>query len=310
MTLTGVHLLLTYKCNSQCDHCFVYSGPDAEGTLTLPQVRQVLDECRKVGTVERIYFEGGEPFLFYPSMLEGARLARDMGFSVGVVTNAYWAISEVDAEVWLRPLAELGVADLSISDDSFHYGEEQDSPAKLALSVARSLGMQTSSICIAKPFVEAAPGQGQDRGKPVVGGGALFKGRAAEKLTEGLPRRSWQELTECPHEDLKSPSRVHIDRYGHVHVCQGLSIGNIWQRPLSVLVAEYRAESHPVCGPLVKGGPALLARQYEVEHESDYVDECHFCYLVRRALIDRFPEYLAPRQIYGLERSKTQSTGE
>lgn len=299
--LTGIHLLLTYKCNLECDHCFLYSGPNAEGTLTLPQIRRVLDESRKIGTVEWIYFEGGEPFLFYPSMLEGIRLAQDMGFKVGIVTNAYGAISEEDAELWLRPLADLGVAYLSISDDSFHYGEGEESPAKRALAAARKLDIPTSPICILKPFVEAIPGLGQDKGKPVIGGGAMFRGRAVEKLTAGLPRRPWHELTKCPHEDLQSPSRVHIDHYGHVHVCQGLSMGNMWQRPLSVLVSEYESESHPICGPLAEGGPALLARQYNVEHEPDYVDECHFCYLLRRTLVDRFPEYLAPRQVYGLE---------
>lgn len=299
--LTDIHLLLTYKCTLECDHCFLYSGPRAEGTMTLPQVRSVLDESQRIGSVGSVCFEGGEPFLFYPSMLEGIRLARDMGFKVGVVTNAYGAVSEEDAEVWLRPLAELGGTYLSVSDDSFHFGEEESSPAKRALAVARKLGIPTSPICIQKPFVEAAPGEGQRKGAPVIGGGALFKGRAVEKLTAGLPRRPWRELTQCPYENLQSPSRVHVDSYGHVHVCQGLSIGNMWQRPLSVLALEYRADSHPICGPLVKGGPALLAQRYDVEHEEEYVDECHFCFLVRRALVERFPEYLAPRQVYGLD---------
>jgi hypothetical protein len=268
--------------------------------MTLPQIRRVLDESRKIGTVEWIYFEGGEPFLFYPSLLEGVRLARDMGFKVGIVTNAYWAISEDDAEIWLRPLAELGIVDLSISNDSFHSGQEEQSPAKQALATARKLGIPSSPICIEKPFVEAMPGQRQEKGHPIIGGGAVFRGRAVETLTEGLPRRPWNELTKCPHEDLQSPSRVHVDAFGHVHVCQGLSIGNMWQRSLSALALEYAADSHPICGPLVKGGPALLARQYHIDHEEEYVDECHFCYLVRRALIERFPEYLAPRQVYGL----------
>jgi hypothetical protein len=94
---------------------------------------------------------------------------------------------------------------------------------------------------------------------------------------------------------------VHVDVYGHVHLCQGLSMGNMWHRSLSELVAGYAAGSHPICGPLVRGGPAGLAREYDVVHEEEYVDECHFCYLVRRALVDRFPEFLGPRQVYGLE---------
>jgi hypothetical protein len=77
-------------------------------------------------------------------------------------------------------------------------------------------------------------------------------------------------------------------------------MGNMWQRPLSMLALEYEADSHPICGPLIQGGPALLAQRYDVDLEGEYVDECHFCYRIRRSLLDRFPEYLAPRQVYGL----------
>ena len=81
-------------------------------------------------------------------------------------------------------------------------------------------------------------------------------------------------------------------------------MGNMCQSPLSALVHEYKVESHPICAHLIEGGPAALAKQYDVTHEEGYIDECHFCYLVRRALIDRFPTYLAPRQVYGLEAEK------
>jgi hypothetical protein len=299
--LTGIHILLTYKCNFECDHCFLHSGPYAEGTMTLPQIRSVLKEAQLSGNVEWIYFEGGEPFLYYPSMIEGIKIARSMGFKVGIVTNGYLAISKEDAELWLKPLLELGVNHLSISDDELHYGEQENSSGKRALEVAHKLGIPTSSIRIQKPFVEAMPGQEQIKGNPVIGGGAMFKGRAAEKLTSELPKRPWQELSHCPHEDLVSPSRVHVDPFGHIHVCQGISMGNMWKRPLSFIAKEYRASSHPICDSLSKGGPALLAKQYGVDHEEEYVDECHFCYYVRRALIERFPEFLAPRQVYGLE---------
>jgi len=302
--LSDIHILMTYQCTFECDHCFLYSGPFAEGTMTLRQIRRVLDESRKLGSVKWIYFEGGEPFLFYPLLLEGVKIARNMGFQVGIVTNSYWATSAQDAEFWLRPLHELGLDQLSISDDSFHYREEEDNSAKRALSAAHKLGMQTSSISIEKPFAEVLPGQGQDKGAPVIGGGAMFKGRAVEKLTAGLPRRPWHELIECPREELQSPSRVHVDPYGHIHTCQGISIGNMWQTPLSAVVQEYNAESHPICGPLIKGGPAALSKRYDVDHEQEYIDECHFCYLVRRALVDRFPAYLAPKQVYGYGANK------
>jgi len=299
--LTGIHFLLTYMCNLECDHCFVYSGPNAKGTFTLSQIRQVLDEATKIGTIKWIYFEGGEPFLFYPLMIEGIKIARKMGFKVGIVTNAYFAISEEDAGLWLKPLLELGISDLGISDDSLHYEDEKDNLAKRALFTAKRLGVPVGSICVEKPTVKIGIDKKQVTGEPVIGGGAMFRGRAVEKLSEGLPKRWWEEFKECPYEDLKEPKRVHIDPYGNVHLCQGLSIGNMWRKPLSMLIKDYAADSHPICGPLVKGGPALLAKEYNVKHEDKYVDACHFCYLIRLALIDKFPQFLTPKQVYGLE---------
>ena len=98
--LTGIHFLLTYRCNFECDHCFLYCGPHAEGTFTITEIRQLLEEARKLDTVRWIYFEGGEPFLYYPVMVEGLRLAKEMDFKTGIVTNGYWALSEADARLW------------------------------------------------------------------------------------------------------------------------------------------------------------------------------------------------------------------
>jgi len=299
--LTGIHFLLSYRCTLECDHCFVYGSPNAKGTFTLNNLKKAFDEIIKIGTIEWIYYEGGEPFLFYPLMIEGIKLASELGFKVGVVTNAYFANSEEDAILWLKPLYELGISDLNISDDSFHSDEGNDNPAQIALTAVEKLHIPVSSICIEKPVVKEGKGKDYDKGAPVIGGGAMFKGRAVEKLIEGLPRRSWKEFVECPYEDLKEPDRVHIDPYGNVHLCQGLSMGNIWETSLSDLIKNYSAKSHPICGPLINGGPAGLAEEYKIDHESEYVDECHFCYLLRLALIDKFPQYLAPRQIYGLE---------
>ena len=299
--LTGIHFLLTYKCDLECDHCFVYSSPQAKGTFTLNQIKKVFDELGKIETIEWIYFEGGEPFLFYPLMYEGTKVAHDMGFKTGIVTNAYWATSEEDAELWLKPFRDLGVSDVSISDDALHYEDKEASPAKNALNAARKLGMPCGSICIDTPTVEEVVDKEQAKGKPVIGGGAMFRGRAIEKLIAGLPRKPWEEFTECPYEDLKNPGRVHLDAYGNIHICQGLSMGNMWDVPLSEIVEQYNADSHPICGPLVNGGPARLAKEYEVQNEDKYVDACHMCYLVRLALIYRFPKYLAPRSVYGLQ---------
>jgi hypothetical protein len=299
--LTGIHFLLSYECLFECDHCFVFSKPGAGGTFTLDQITNILDESSKLGTVKDIHFEGGEPFLFYPLMIEGIKAARSRGFNVGFVTNCYWATTEKDAEIWLRPVADAGVSIMRFSDDAFHYGDESDNPARHALTAAKKFGLDAGVICIEGPTVTVAKSSEQDKGEPVVGGGVLFKGRAADKLTEDLPRKSCSEFDCCPHEELIKPKRVHADAHGNLHICQGISMGNAWKTPLSKLVNDYDPASHPICGPLIEGGPLALAKKYDVDHEGEYVDACHFCFQIRRALIDRFPDFLAPRNIYGLE---------
>ena len=97
--LTGAHFLLTYTCNFECDHCFLYCGPSAKGTFTLSQIKNVFNELLKIETLDWVYFEGGEPFLFYPLMLEGIKIATGLGFKTGIVTNAYWATSEENAQL-------------------------------------------------------------------------------------------------------------------------------------------------------------------------------------------------------------------
>ncbi len=97
--LTGSHFILTYKCNFECDHCFLYCSPKSQGTFTISQVTKVLDEAQKIGTVDWIFYEGGEPFLFFPLLNESIKRANVRGFKVGVVTNAYGANSEEDAEL-------------------------------------------------------------------------------------------------------------------------------------------------------------------------------------------------------------------
>lgn len=297
--LTGIHILLSYKCIYECDHCFVYSSPQAEGTFTFAQIENVLDEAKKIGTIEWIYFEGGEPFLFYPLLIHGLKRAHDYGFKTGIVTNAYFASNVDDAVKWLAPLKELGVKDISISDDNFHNEGEKDSPAKIGLKAAKKLGLSTGSISIEEPKA-GCDSPLRKKGEPVVGGDVMFKGRAVEKLSAGLPRVNWKEFTECPYEDLVNPERVHVDSYGNVHLCQGISMGNMWKTPLSILVKNYNYMNNPISKPIAEGGPVKLAEELGVQHDDCYIDACHLCFEVRKKLVDKYPEYLAPMQVYGL----------
>ncbi len=298
MSLKSVHFLLTYACNFECDHCFLYCSPSAQGSFTLDQLEQVFCEIRKVKTITSVSFEGGEPFLFYPLLLEAIKLSTAQKLHSSIETNTYWATSERDAELWLRPLQQAGLTLLDVSDDDFHHGEQEHHSAKWALKAAEKIDLKTSTIRIEKPDVAAKTDT--DKGEPIYKGGPKLRGRAADKLTDGLPTQPKASFGECPFEDLRNPQRVHLDPFGNVHLCQGLSMGNCWEIPFSKLLNNYDPDAHPICGPLLSGGPVNLAAHYGIEIEQECVDACHFCSMTCKSLIDRFPQYLAPRQVYGL----------
>ena len=90
-----------------------------------------------------------------------------------------------------------------------------------------------------------------------------------------------------------------MDPFGNLHICQGISIGNLFRTPLKEICETYHPDSHPIAGPLLEGGPAELVRRYGLSHGAAYADACHLCYEARRALRDRFPEILGPDQMYG-----------
>jgi organic radical activating enzyme len=298
--LKGIHFLLTYTCNYECDHCFLYCGPKSSGTFQIEQIKRILDEATKIESMEWIYFEGGEPFLYYPILIKGIRMAKERGFKTGIVTNNYCATSVEDAKIWLEPFINLQIDDFSISNDQFHFELMDDNFALNVQKAAKSLGIQVSEIAIDEPTIENHDDRVKQKGKPVIKGGAMLKGRAADLLTENLPKISWKEFTNCPYEDLRNPKRIHIDPFGNIHVCQGISIGNVFKLSLFEIMENYDPFSNKILNALIEGGPAKLADVSKLELEEVYVDECHLCYEARKQLIERFPDILTPKQVYGI----------
>jgi hypothetical protein len=299
MKLTGLHILLTYKCTYECDHCFVWGSPRQAGVFTLDQLEDVFQQVLEANSIRQLYFEGGETFIYYPVLVKAVSRAHELGLSTGIVTNGYWATGAADAWTWLRPLAEAGLDKLEISSDLFHGDSQAGNSSHPGMKAAGRLGIPANIITVEAPHGGRDP-QTATPGTTLAGGDVMFRGRAAEVLAPGLPGQPWQSFTSCPYENLSNPSRIHLDPFGNLHLCQGLVIGNLWQQPLVEIVKAYDPRSNPIVGPLIAGGPAELARQHQLEHEAVYVDACHFCYTARQMLRPNYPAILAPDQMYGV----------
>ncbi len=296
MKITGLHLLLTYQCTFECDHCFAWGSPWQSGVMTLDDIRLFLRQAQDLGTVRWIYFEGGEPFLYYATLVRGVQMAAEMGFQVGVVSNAYWASSPEDAAEFLKPFKGL-VQDLSVSSDLFHYSEMLSRQVQNATTAAEQLGIPIGVISVARPEETSPSVCGQ---LPAGESGVMYRGRAIEKLAQYSDWKPWDAFDTCPNEDLREPGRVHLDPLGNIHICQGISLGNLHETTLAEICASYNPDAHPICGPLLNGGPAALVNHYELPRLERYADACHLCYSTRLALRASFPQALSPDQMYGV----------
>jgi hypothetical protein len=264
--------------------------------MSLEDVHEILSQAKELRGVEWIYFEGGEPFLYYSVLLGGVREASASGFKVGIVSNCYWATTVEDACECLRPFAGL-VSSLSISSDRYHSNDELSLRARNAFSAAEQLGIPAGFITVAQPQEKGASVMGQlPHGESAV----MFRGRAAEKLAMRVPRARWDLFTKCERERLQDPGRLHVDPFGNLHICQGIRIGNLHRTRLRELCARYDPRKHPIVGPLLDGGPTELANRYYVPHKEHYADACHLCYEARKVLRARFPEALGLDQMYGV----------
>ncbi len=283
----------------ECDHCFVWGSPKARGVFTLEQIRSILTEADTLGTVDSVFFEGGEPFLYYPILVKSVVEALDLGFSVGILSNCYWASSKEDAKLWLLPIAEAGDIDLGLSSDLYHAEHWQIEEVENAVKAAKDLNMKVGILAIEYPKAKT-PCPSEIQGAKVGSYELMYKGRAVSKLADEADKKHWREFTKCPHEELEDPQRIHIGPKGFVHVCQGIAIGNAWQKPFSKIITKYDPQENPVLKTLIRGGPVALVERFNLPHTEVYADACHLCYEARCLLRERYGDILGPDEMYGI----------
>ncbi len=299
--LTNIHVLLTYTCPLQCDHCFIFASPRASGKLTPTQVTHLLEQISSIKTIEWVYFEGGEPFLVFPLLLSSVKRAKRLDFKVGIISNGYFGRSEEAAMRYLKPLIALGLDRIYISSDQFHYKNTVNSPAQKVIEASIKLGLPTTRIRIGEPqSSEQDPILNNDlfldETRPL-----MMVGRAAEKIQLNPSNNDWRSFTFCPLKDLEDPESIYIDPFGNAQFCQGITLGNVWSSPIYDLMDQIDFASHPIYGPISLNGPKGLVEEYNLTPLAEYQDACHLCYATRRQLVNRFPEYLSPPQLYNLQ---------
>lgn len=280
-SLSGLHFLITYGCSAECAHCFLWGSPARFAAMGADQIDDFLQQTVAVGTIKEVCAEGGESFTRYDVLLHFLRQATALGLKASALTNASWVRSRRQAEQQIAELMGAGLANLGISTDQWHQQFIPVSRVDTLLEVCSAAGLPAARM---ETTIE----------------GVMFRGRAAARLAAAHATRRPEELTACPHEKLDAPSRCHLDCYGLLHLCQGLTLGPL---PITQALAAYDPAGHPIVRLLFDGGPLALARfaaGFGFALAPHYADACHLCYLAREFLRPRFPDLLGPDEMYGL----------
>ncbi len=279
-SLTAIHFLITYGCSAECDHCFLWGTPSRSAAMTVEMIDNFFTQIQGVGTVTAVCAEGGESFAEYDVLVHFLHAATARGLSTSALTNASWVESRRQAEERIAELRAAGLTNLGISTDEWHRRFIPVERVDMLLEVCTRAGLEASRM-------------------ETTVAGIMFRGRAAERFAPHQPARPARELTTCPHEKLDAPSRVHLDCYGMLHLCQGLTLG---RAPIAEAIAAYDPANHPIVRPLLEGGPYALAQfaaTFGFEITPGYADACHLCYRAREFLRSQFPDLLGPDEMYG-----------
>lgn len=98
----------TQRCNLSCDHCYAKSEADfKEQRRTLDVTAEIMENFFMAGTAEW-RFTGGEPTI-YPDIFDAIKIAKELGMSVSLNSNAWWNPSTAE-----RVLSS-GIAELVVS---------------------------------------------------------------------------------------------------------------------------------------------------------------------------------------------------
>jgi MoaA/NifB/PqqE/SkfB family radical SAM enzyme len=114
---------VTYQCNIACKHCGPYCAPDQKEWMTLPEMKDLIQQASELG-VRNVVFTGGEPSLLgddLPVLLHYLHDELGIPFS-RIVTNGKFATSYDKAHRIFKKWRDAGLAEVNISCGEFHPG--------------------------------------------------------------------------------------------------------------------------------------------------------------------------------------------
>ncbi|MDA3862677.1 MAG: radical SAM protein [Deltaproteobacteria bacterium] len=281
-----IYFIITKQCLLKCKHCHFNSSPDLEDFFPLVLIKKYLRKLKRVKSIEKIIFTGGEPFLIFPKLRNAVHDAHMLGFDVAVWTSGYFIGTKMDFSQAVRYLVDIGLNEIIISVDSLHNNTRLE-PLIDDLEVeSEHLGVK---LTISRKHESEAsrPPDFAYGGTHDPSGVILYRGRAATELNEKQQLWAPENFDICPHQDLVNPDYLWLDSKGNLLICPQIPLVNLRQVKISSFFANFDPAKHKILAPIVEGGPFELAKNNNFKLKDGYVDHCHLCSEITEKIIKK-----------------------
>jgi len=311
-------ILLTYRCNAACAHCYENSGPNNRALMPVEHLRELFREFKKLGFTGRdLHFAGGEPFFDYKHLIACFNVAKEEGMlPLGKLeTNGFWCKSDELARKRMNEIKEFGIDTLLISCDPFHQEFIPIDTVKRAERIGREVFGEGVVKVSPRDFFDdpidvmtLSEEEKTEVFRNVLEATPMrMIGRAANSLThlvENYPKEKFANAR-CGRKLLWKKS-IHVDPHGNVFpsVCAGIAIGNTMKTPLSKIYRDFDIKAHPMIETLVESGPLPLMEEaiqagYS-DKEDGYSSKCNVCHEARGFFCKTgmYRDEAAPKEAY------------
>lgn len=117
----ALSIITTYQCTAACEDCCFGCNPSRKERLTVNQVENFIRQAKSVYPfIKHAILTGGECFVLGEDLYKIIDLLRIHGYSIRIVTNAFWANSPTKTGQIIERLHSLGVEELSFSTGDNH----------------------------------------------------------------------------------------------------------------------------------------------------------------------------------------------
>ena len=306
MELLRIGILVTYRCNIECSHCYINCGPRRSGVLEPDLAERLLLQAKGLGlSGPDIHLGGGEAFLCSDRVLEILAIAArlDMTPLAWIETNCFWCTTDDVVRDRLTDLRELGAGRIWLSTDPYHQEHVPFENVERAHRIGVVIFGEDGVVVHNREYFEnrhAWP----DLAKYVAAFPPMLMGRAYRDLRQYLPRKPLADFAaeRCANET--SPNAmvdIHINPDGSVMAsnCSGLIVGDATRESLADILVGDGWRRNDILRTLADKGPVgLLEMAPDFQPKETYVQKCELCWEVRSHLAEAHPETLAPMECY------------